>query len=210
MPSENTLYPIFLDLTERQTVVIGGGEVAWRKVQSLLDAGAKVRVVTPWALPEVERMAAEGLIELVMRGYEPGDLAGARIVIAATNVREVNAAVSAEGRERGIPVNVVDDLTYCDFHVPAIVNQGPIKIAISTGGGSPLLATRIKQQVADHVGSEWADRARFVAAVRGLVQARWPEDSRTRRRYYEQALDHPLENPLSPEGLARALKEMGL
>ncbi len=158
------LYPIFLDLSGRRCVVVGGGEVANRKARKLLQARARVVVISPEIGAELESVA----VEVHRRPYGEGDLEGAYLAFAATNSREVNAAVAREAEERGIPVNVADRPSDGDFAVPSTLRRGRLQVAVSTGGASPTLARRIKDELEELFGPEWA----------GLVE----ELGRSRRR----------------------------
>ncbi len=133
-------------------MVVGGGEVANRKARKLLQARAKVVVISPDVRPEIESMAAE----VCRRPYREGDLEGAFLAFAATNRREVNAAVAREAREKGIPVNVADDPTEGDFALPSTLRRGRLQVAVSTGGASPTLARRIRRELESAFGFEWA------------------------------------------------------
>ncbi len=133
-------------------MVVGGGEVANRKARKLLQARAKVVVISPDVRPEIESMAAE----VRLRPYREGDLEGAFLAFAATNRREVNAAVAREAREKGIPVNVADDPTEGDFALPSTLRRGRLQVAVSTGGASPTLARRIRRELESAFGFEWA------------------------------------------------------
>ena len=130
-------------------MVVGGGKVADRKARKLLQARARVVVISPETLPEIQSVAAE----VVRRPYRPGDLEGATLVFAATNVREVNAAVTREANERGIPVNVVDKPVEGDFSLPSTLRRGKLQVAVSTGGASPSLARDIRRELEDSFGS---------------------------------------------------------
>jgi precorrin-2 dehydrogenase / sirohydrochlorin ferrochelatase len=144
-------------------VVVGGGEVASRKASKLLQSGAKVVVIAPEATPELS--ASE--VELHRRPYRSGDLADAHLAFTATASREVNAAVAREAGERGVPVNVADRPSEGDFALPATLRRGRLQVAVSTGGASPTLATRIRGELEDAFGSEWAGiLERFDAARR--------------------------------------------
>jgi precorrin-2 dehydrogenase / sirohydrochlorin ferrochelatase len=134
-------------------VVVGGGAVATRKVAKLLRSGAGVVVVSPEVSPELAGMVAE----IQRRPYEYGDLEGAHLAFAATNSREVNAAVAGEAKERGIPVNVADRPSEGDFAVPSTLRRGGLQVAVSTGGASPTLARRIRGELEEAFGPEWAD-----------------------------------------------------
>jgi precorrin-2 dehydrogenase/sirohydrochlorin ferrochelatase len=146
------LYPIFLDLSGRRCVVVGGGGVANRKARKLLQARARVVVISPEIGAELESVA----VEVHRRPYREGDLEGAYLAFAATNAREVNAAVAREAKERGVPVNVADSPSEGDFALPSTLRRGRLQVAISTGGASPTLARRIRGELEEAFGPEWA------------------------------------------------------
>jgi precorrin-2 dehydrogenase/sirohydrochlorin ferrochelatase len=163
--SENAvLYPIFMDVSGSRCVVVGGGGVASRKVRGLLESGARVVVVSPEVSPEIEAMD----VTVEHRSYKPGDLAGAALAFAATDRREVNAAVAREAKENGIPVNVVDRPAEGDFALPSVLRRGGLQVAVSTGGASPTLARKIRAAMEPSFGAEWAGIVeRFRAAREG-------------------------------------------
>jgi precorrin-2 dehydrogenase / sirohydrochlorin ferrochelatase len=156
------LYPIFLDLSGRRCVVVGGGEVANRKARKLLQARAEVVVISPTVRPELESVATE----VHRRLYESGDLEGAYLAFAATDSREANAAVAREAGERGIPVNVADRPSEGDFAVPSVLRRGRLQIAVSTGGASPTLARGIKGELEELFVPEWAGVVEELQAAR--------------------------------------------
>lgn len=163
-------YPIFMDLAGRPCLVVGAGAVAVRKARALLDCGAAVTVVgvaPDSACRALERRGAA----LRRRRFRTSDVLRRALVIAATDDRAVNAAVSAACRRRNIPVNVVDDPDHCTFIVPALVRRGDIAIAISTGGKSPAAARLIKERVAEAVGKEYADLVRLFGSNRRRMMA---------------------------------------
>jgi precorrin-2 dehydrogenase/sirohydrochlorin ferrochelatase len=141
------LFPIFLKIAARPCVVIGAGTLAESKIESLQAAHAKVTVIAPEARPRIADLAEAGEIEWQRREYAAGDLAGSFLVIAATNVPEVNRAVYAESVERNIICNTVDDPPFCDFYFPSVVRRGDLQIAISTAGASPALAQRLRKEI---------------------------------------------------------------
>ena len=143
-------------------MVVGGGAVAARKARKLCQAGAVVVVVSPEALPELGDMG----VEVRERPYEYGDLKGADLAFAATDSREVNAAVAREARARGIRVNVADRPAEGDFAVPSTLRRGGLQVAVSTGGASPTLARRIRSELEEVFGSEWAGVVEELEAVR--------------------------------------------
>ena len=179
-------YPVLLELEGRRCVVVGGGEVAERKVKALLECGAEVVVIAPEATQVIGDLARQGAIRLLSKPYNGGDLAGARLVVAAAGP-DVDAAVADEAVQRRIPVNVVDDPERCDFIVPAVVRRGPVLIAISSGGASPALARRLRELLEAEVGPEYGELAELLGRLRPEVLAIGDEDKR--RRIWEAILD---------------------
>ena len=143
-------------------MVVGGGAVAVRKARKLFQAGADVVVVSPEVLPELEDMS----VEVHERPYEHGDLEGADLAFVATDSREVNAAVAREARARGVRSNVADRPTEGDFAVPSTLRRGGLQVAVSTGGASPTLARRIRNELEEIFGPEWAGVVEELEAVR--------------------------------------------
>jgi precorrin-2 dehydrogenase/sirohydrochlorin ferrochelatase len=150
-----TLFPMFLKLEGRVALVVGAGAIATPKIESLLQAGARVRVVALHANETVARWAQSGRIELVKKAFEPADLDDVFIVIVATSSREVNATVFNEALLRKILCNVVDDPEHCDFYYPAVVRRGKFQVAISTEGQSPALAQKLRLELEKQYGPEY-------------------------------------------------------
>jgi uroporphyrin-III C-methyltransferase len=142
-----TLLPIFLKLESRSGLLVGAGNVALDKLGALLPTGLRLRVVAPKARTEFHELAAEGKIELALRAFEPADLDGEFIVIAATDAPEVNGEVYRLARERGILTNSVDDIPNCDFFFGSVVSRGALQVAISTAGESPAFAQRLRREI---------------------------------------------------------------
>jgi precorrin-2 dehydrogenase/sirohydrochlorin ferrochelatase len=142
-----SLFPIFLKLANRHCVVVGAGNIAESKIESLLIAEARVTVIAPEALPRVRDWAASGELTWKQREYKAGDLAGAFLAIAATATAEVNRAVFAEAADADILCNAVDDPPFCDFYFPSVVRRGDLQIAISTAGESPAFAQRLRKEL---------------------------------------------------------------
>jgi precorrin-2 dehydrogenase/sirohydrochlorin ferrochelatase len=184
-------YPMMVDLTGRRCLVVGGGRVAERKVALLLDCGASVEVVSPATTPKLAALASAGTIRLARRSVRSEDLPGAFLVFVATNDPEANRAVSAEAREAGGLVNAADAPEACSFLVPSAVRRGDLTIAISTGGGSPALAAKLRQRLEETIGPEYEA---FLAALRDLrTQARETiSDPAERRAIYRRAVDSEL------------------
>ena len=159
-------YPVCLDLRGRACVVIGGGTVAARKVEGLLECGAQVTVVAPVLGPVLKNLLHAGRIQARLRLYAEGDLAGAALAIAATDEPSVNAAVVAEARARGVWLNVADDPARCDFILPSVVRRGDLQIAISTGGRSPALARRVREDIDRLLPAEYVELLPLLADLR--------------------------------------------
>jgi precorrin-2 dehydrogenase/sirohydrochlorin ferrochelatase len=141
------LFPIFLKLAARPCVVVGAGNIAESKIESLLIAEASVTVIAPEALPRVRSWAEGGDVTWLQREYREGDLAGAFLVVAGTATAAVNRAVYAEASAAGILCNAVDDPPFCDYYFPSVVRRGELQIAISTAGESPALAQRLRKEI---------------------------------------------------------------
>ena len=156
------LYPIFLDLSGRRCVVVGGGEVANRKARKLLQARARVVVISPEIGAKLEGVA----VEIHRRPYREGDLEDAYLAFAATNSRGVNAAVAREAKRRGVPVNVADEPSEGDFALPSTLRRGRLQVAVSTGGASPTLARRIREELEEAFVPEWAGIVEELNAAR--------------------------------------------
>src|SRR5271157_2228750 len=148
-------YPVFWDIQEKRCIVVGGGEVALRKVERLLDCGAQVSVVSPKLVAELTSLKAESAIEHIVADYDIQYIQGASLIIGATDDEKTNAAVCADARSLGIPVNIVDDPEKCDFILPSIVERGDLTIAIGTGGKSPALARYLREKMEDKYGIEY-------------------------------------------------------
>jgi precorrin-2 dehydrogenase/sirohydrochlorin ferrochelatase len=182
MPEPQFSYPLMLNLSGRRAVVVGGGKVALRKARALAEAGARVRVVAPEFLPE---FAADGRFECVREPYAARHVAGAFLVIAATDDEAVNARVAADARAAGALVNVVDRPALCDFIVPAVVERGRLRIAVSTGGAAPSLARKLRERLEGEFGPEYATYCAVMDGVRRDLQARGLSDD-LRRRVFER------------------------
>jgi precorrin-2 dehydrogenase/sirohydrochlorin ferrochelatase len=159
-------YSISLDLEGEPCLVVGGGNIAFRKVESLLASGASVKVVSPEIAAEIETL--EG-IEIVRRKFRVDDLDGMFLVISATDNREVNEQVATAARERAMLVNVVDVPDLCNFYVNAQVQRGDLSISVSTGGASPAMARRIREELEDRYGEEFADFLQLMREYRPVI-----------------------------------------
>ena len=178
-----TGYPAILLLDGRLAVVVGGGKVAERKVRTLRDAGAKVRLVAEKSTGKLRALAEAGEMELLERRYERGDLKGAAVAVAATDDEDVNRGVYAEATDEGIPVNVVDNTALCTFIAPSIIRRGDLVLAISTGGAAPALAVRIRERLEREFGDEYARFLELTAELRASVKVPGDQDQRAEAWY---------------------------
>jgi precorrin-2 dehydrogenase/sirohydrochlorin ferrochelatase len=181
------LYPMMANLSGKRCLVVGGGQVAERKIRGLLPTGAEIAVVSPDCTAAIRSWAEEGMIALQSRRFAPEDVKGAAVVIAATDDSAVNFAVW-EACEPWQWINVVDRPDLCSFHVPSVVERGSLQIAISTGGGNPGLAKKLRRQVEGWIGPEYAEYAAFLGEMRNRVLA-LPLDERRKRIMLERLLD---------------------
>jgi precorrin-2 dehydrogenase/sirohydrochlorin ferrochelatase len=149
------MFPIFLKLESRACLVVGAGVVAEGKIAGLLAERASLKVVAPQATAQIRQWASAGAIDWEQRTFESRDLEGMFLVIVATSSHEVNTQVFTEAHAKGILCNAVDDPPNCDFYYPAVVRRGDLQIAISTGGQSPALAQRIRQELEKQFGAEY-------------------------------------------------------
>src|SRR5438477_816671 len=166
-----SLFPMFVKLQGRLVVVVGAGEVAAGKIDGLLKAGAKVRLIAPEVHASLLEPIRSGKIEWIARKFASGDLASATLAIAATSAEGVNAAVYREAEARGILCNAVDDIENCHFYYGSIVQRGDLQIAISTNGKSPALAQRLRQELEQQFGPEYEVWLEWLGAARELLRA---------------------------------------
>jgi len=165
-------YPIFVEMAGRRVLVVGGGNVAEGKVAGLLAAGADVTVVAPDLTPTLRKQQEAGDFRHDARAYQDGELDGYEVCFVATDDGAVNAQVAAEGKRRGIWVNAADDPKYCDFILPSVVRQGDVVVAASTGGSSPALARRLREDLTAFLSDDYAPLAELLAEVRADVRSR--------------------------------------
>jgi uroporphyrin-III C-methyltransferase/precorrin-2 dehydrogenase/sirohydrochlorin ferrochelatase len=183
--------PIFLSIRHKPCLVVGAGSIAARKIALLLKAGADVSVVAKNIGSEVAELERQGVIRCLVRNYEPADLTGVKLVIAATNVAELNAEISTIAQAQNIPVNVVDNTELCSFLMPSIIDRNPIQIAISTGGASPVLARLIRSKLEASIPSAYGELAKLVDNYRENVKQAF-DNVDLRRRFWESVLEGPV------------------
>lgn len=159
-------YPANLLVRGRRVVMVGGGRIAARKVQPLLDGGAVVEVVAPEACPEIRRWAEAGRLVLHERPFAPGDLDGAWLAFTATDDAEVNAAVHRAGEERRVWVNSADDPANCSFTLMSVIRRGDLVVSVGTGGRSPALAAHLRRRLEEEIGPEYETLLDLLADAR--------------------------------------------
>jgi precorrin-2 dehydrogenase/sirohydrochlorin ferrochelatase len=159
-------YPIFLDIRDKKCVIVGGGEVAARKAERLLDCGAKVFVISPKLSPELDALKEKDIICHIAAQYSGDLIDGAALVIGATDDEKINAAISLDARKKDVPVNIVDDPQKCDFILPSLVQRGDLAIAIGTGGKSPALARHLREELESKYGREYEIFLNIMGSVR--------------------------------------------
>ena len=185
------LFPVLMTLQGARVVVIGGGQVAERKIGSLLECGASIDVIAPELCPGLLELAQAGRITVTERIFRPGDLTGAVVAIAAVDDLETGAAVAEEAARLGILVNVVDRPELCTFIVPSVLRRGHLTIAVSTGGASPAWARRIREKLDGEFGEEYARLFEALRSVRRRCLREIPDPDRRRdilQRLAEEAV----------------------
>ena len=191
-------------LQSRQTVVIGGGVVAAQKINGLLAAEAHVKVISPLLVSELQSLVGQKKIGHIQRIYRYGDLQGAYLAIAATDDMTVNHAVWTEAQQRGCLVNVVDDPEHSTFILPAIVQRGEMSIAISTGGGSPALARRLRERIEKIIGPEYDILTEIMAELRPELKTSFPT-GKARLEAALRVVDSDILNVILNQGKEAAL-----
>ena len=184
-------YPVSLDIKNRKCLVVGGGGVGTRKVATLLDCGAKVTVVSPDVSGQLLALANNGSIVLEKRSYRKTDLDGMFLVIGTTDDEELNRQISVDAEKLNMLCNIADRPKVCNFILPSIVNRGDLTISISTSGKSPALAKRLRIELEEQFGNEYAELLRLMGAIRKklLSQKHEPE---AHKHLFEQLISRGL------------------
>jgi precorrin-2 dehydrogenase / sirohydrochlorin ferrochelatase len=186
MKSEK-LFPMFLKLSGRPCLVVGAGTIAESKIASLLEAGARVRVVAPEATPQVRSWAQSNAIEWHRRPFQPDDLDGMFLIVAATSSTELHERIFAQATHRGVLCNIVDVPAFCDFYYPSVVQRGALQIAISTAGQSPALAQRLRKQLEDQFGPEYEEWLAQLGDAREKLRSSTMDPEELKRLLHEEA-----------------------
>ena len=171
MPVDPAQYPVNLVVEGRPCLVVGAGAIAARKAAGLLACGAVVTVIAPEVGSEISSLASAGLVALLRRPYAPGEVAGYRLAIAATDDHAVNAAVFADGEAAGVWVNSADDPALCSFTLPSVVRRGPLVVTVATGGHSPALAAWLRGRLEEELGDEYRILLELLSAERESLKA---------------------------------------
>ena len=184
-------YPVSLDIKNRKCLVVGGGGVGTRKVATLLDCGAKVTVVSPDVSGQLLALANNGSIVLEKRSYRKTDLDGMFLVIGTTDDEELNRQISIDAEKLNMLCNIADRPKVCNFILPSIVNRGDLTISISTSGKSPALAKKLRIELEEQFGNEYAELLRLMGAIRKtlLSQKHEPE---AHKHLFEQLISRGL------------------
>ncbi len=196
-------FPFFMELEGREGLVVGGGAVAARKVQKLQLYGPRLTVAAPEILPEIAELPG---VTLLRRAFAPGMLEGKCFVIAATDSREVNRGIAALCRERGIPVNAVDDKEACTFLFPALVKRGDLTVGVSTAGASPSAAAWVGRRVSERLPEDFGELLDYLASLRPMVRKRVAEENRAAvfARLFSDCMEQGF--PLKEAALAAVLE----
>jgi len=199
-----SLFPIFVKLEGRLIVVVGGGNIAEGKIPGVLAAGARIRLIAPSVTPQIAEWVRFGKIDWLPKEFDPQDLHGAFLVIAATSAPGVNEAVFREAEARGILCNAVDDIDHCHFYYGAVVQRGDLQIAVSTNGKSPALAQRLRQELETEFGPEYEVWLQWLGAAREILRESDPRSETTKKLLHELA-----SRPMFEEFLRQATRHPG-
>lgn len=200
-------YPLFLRLQGSPCLVVGGGPVGERKVRGLLQAEARVTVVSPRLTPGLTELARRKIIEWRRRGYRRKDLQGKVLVFAASGNKLLNALIAADCRRAGIWVNVADGPERSTFLVPAVIRRGGLHIAISTGGGSPALASLLKRRLEANISRDYSAFLSFLSELRTWIKAQFPQDQGKRAEVFRRLAGDPVLFELVARGEEEAARE---
>ena len=185
-------YPIYLDLENKQVLVVGGGKIAQRKVETLLEYGAVVTIVSPALTPELQEMVNRNSCVWFKKEYSTEDINNAELIYSCTDQEEVNAQISADAQAAMRLINVVDDPVKCSFIVPSILKRGDLSIAVSTAGSSPIVARQIRAELENLYGDEMSDYLALLKSWRTTIKGSLPMEKRL--LFWEQVTDGTLLN----------------
>lgn len=195
-------YPIFMDVEAQPVLVVGGGSIALRKVQTLMDHGAIVHIVSPQLVPELKELINNNTCLWSEKEYSTEDIQEAILVFSCTEKEEVNAKVSRDAKAHYRPANVVDDPEKCSFIVPSIMEQGDLKIAVSTGGSSPIVARQVRAELQTHYGKEMAEYLTLLKTWRS--KAKFSLSPEKRSIFWNRATDGEVRELIKAQQLTEA------
>lgn len=184
-------YPIYLDIKDRNCLVVGGGSVGTRKVQTLLECGAKVTVVSIDAAETLKKFSHSNVIQMKERAFQSADLDNMFLVIGATDNEALNFEIYAAARRRGVLCNIADRPEACNFILPSIVNRGDLIIAISTSGKSPAFAKKLRKQLETQFGNEYAEFLDLMGAIRKKLLSK-DHEPEAHKHLFEQLIERDL------------------
>jgi precorrin-2 dehydrogenase/sirohydrochlorin ferrochelatase len=187
------LFPMFLKLSARRCLVVGAGTIAESKIASLLEAGGRVCVVAPEATPQVRSWAQSNIIEWHQRPFQPADLEGMFLVVAATSSTELHERIFEEATRHAVLCNIVDVPPLCDFYYPSVVQRGALQIAISTAGQSPALAQRLRKELEEQFGPEYEEWLAQLGEARDKLHSTNLDPDERKRLLHEDASDEAFE-----------------
>jgi siroheme synthase-like protein len=185
----NTYLPVSLSLSNRRVLVVGGGEVALRKIDTLLDYETSITVISPKAVEKISYYAEKKNLSLELREYKSPEAGNYDLVIAASDDKDVNGQVYDDAKKAKVPINVVDAPELCDFIFPAILKRDLLTVAISTDGKAPFLAGRLKTILDGVFPPHWSRISRLAARFRDKVRARWAKDSTKKAECFQKFLE---------------------
>jgi precorrin-2 dehydrogenase len=200
-------YPIQLLIESRLCVVVGGGEVAARKAEALVCAGAQAKVVAPEAGSEMQALIQRESIEWLQKTFSPNDIDGAFVVVAATDDEKVNQMVFACAERKRILVNVVDRPNLCSFFVPSVVRRGQLTLTVATGGAGPAVSMKLRKELEAQFGDEYAEYLQIIAECRILAKEKYPSDSEARMEAGRRVADLDLLSLIREGRLLEAKEE---
>jgi len=203
-----TLFPMFVKLEGKLVVVVGGGEIAEGKIESLLSAGARIRLIAPQIRPQIAEWVRFGKIDWLPKEFAPTDLEGASLVIAATSAAGINKDVFDEAESRKILCNAVDDIANCHFYYGAIVQRGDLQIAVSTNGKSPALAQRVRMELEEVYPSEYGVWLEWLGAARELLRANSSNPEETKAILHQLATRENFERFLQQSRTSEPRREV--
>jgi len=180
------VYPIYLNrLNEKKTIIIGGDHEAERKVNELLECDANITVISPKISSGLKQLFVRGKFKWIRRLYQKGDLDGVFLVIVAQFEEDINQQVFEEANERGILINVMDDIPHCNFTFGSLVKRGPLTLSISTSGAAPTIAVRLRERFEQEFGEEYEQLLNFMRALRKPVADTYPDFQVRKEKWYK-------------------------